>query len=83
MYPNASFEAYTYDAAGRMLTVKDRRGIVMVTNQYDGNGRVIKQTYADNTTNLFASMLNAAGKVIRTDVIHERGDMRRTTYHNG
>jgi len=40
----------TYDGASRMLTVKDPRGIVFLTNEYDSNGRVSKQTQADNTT---------------------------------
>ncbi len=78
--PTGGITEYTYDAAHRMLTVKDPRLIRKVLNEYDANGRVIKQTYADNTTNLFAYTLDAASKVIRTDVTHERGDIRRITY---
>ncbi len=78
--PAGGVTEYTYDTAHRMLTVKDPRLIRKVLNEYDANGRVIKQTYADNTTNLFAYTLDATGKVIRTDVTHERGDVRRLTY---
>lgn len=78
--PAGGITEYTYDTAHRMLTVKDPRLIRKVLNQYDTNGRVIKQTYADNTTNLFAYTLDAASKVIRTDVTHERLDVRRFTY---
>jgi RHS repeat-associated protein len=78
--PKGGITEYTYDTAHRMLTVKDPRLIRKVLNQYDANGRVIKQTYADNTTTLFAYTLDAASKVIRTDVTHERLDVRRFTY---
>ena len=46
---NLGTTKYTYDTSNRMLTVEDPRGIVYVTNQYDANGRVIKQTMADDT----------------------------------
>jgi len=41
---------YTYDGSHRMLTIEDARGIVFLTNAYDGNGRVTTQTQADSTT---------------------------------
>lgn len=71
---------YTYDTAHRMLTVKDPRLNRKVLNEYDANGRVKTQTYADNTSNSFTYTLDATGKVIQTDVSHERGDIRRITY---
>lgn len=79
--PHGGLTAYTYDAAHRMLTVTDPRFNRKVLNEYDANGRVKKQTYADNTTNTFAYTLNAAQKVIQTNVTHERGDVRRITYN--
>jgi RHS repeat-associated protein len=36
-----------------MLTIKDPRGIVYLTNQYDSTGRVSQQTQADGSTYLF------------------------------
>jgi RHS repeat-associated protein len=53
-YPDQTNEQYTYNAANSLLTMQDRRGTVWVTNQYDVNGRVDKQTYADGTSYQFA-----------------------------
>jgi RHS repeat-associated protein len=80
-YPDGLFELYTYDAAGRMQTVKNRKGIVMVTNEYDANGRVFKQTLADGGIYQFAYTVDAGGSVTRTDVTDPRGNVRRVTYH--
>lgn len=85
---------YTYDATThRMLTVSDPRNTAgqvaqpKVTNVYytnaDGanlNGRIKQQTYADGTTNQFAYTFDGSGKIIETDVTHERGDIRRIEY---
>ena len=48
--PMGGVTEYTYDGSHRMLTLKDARGIVFLTNEYDGNGRVVEQTQADDTT---------------------------------
>lgn len=80
--PQGGITTYTYDTAHRMLTVTDRRLNRKVLNEYDANGRVKKQTYADNTSNTFAYTLNAASKVTQTHVTHERGDVRRITYNS-
>jgi RHS repeat-associated protein len=45
---------YTYDSNNNMLTIEDARGITYLTNQYDGNGRVTKQTLADGSTYQFS-----------------------------
>lgn len=45
--PAGGVTRYTYDAAGRILTITDARGIIYLINQYDANGRVIRQTQAD------------------------------------
>lgn len=47
---------YTYDAAGRILTVKDGDGVVFVTNTYDEGGRVVIQddALADSRLTKFA-----------------------------
>lgn len=80
--PLGNFEAFTYDSAHRMLTVQDKRGNMMVTNEYDGNGRVAKQTYADGTTNLFAYTLDANNRVTQTDVTNERGVVKRMVFNS-
>ncbi|UMR29608.1 DUF6531 domain-containing protein [Massilia sp. MB5] len=73
-------ELFTYDAAHNMLTVQDKRGNLMVSNVYDANNRVSKQTYADGSTNLFSYTLNAASKVVQTDVTNERGIVKRIEF---
>lgn len=73
---------YTYDGFGQMLTIKDAHGIVFLTNEYDTNGRVFRQTQADNTTYQFAYILDTNGKVTQTDVTDPRGILRRTTYNS-
>ncbi|MBI3825730.1 MAG: RHS repeat protein, partial [Candidatus Rokubacteria bacterium] len=45
---------YTYDASHRILSVQDARGIVYLTNQYDADGRVSRQTLADGGVYAFS-----------------------------
>ncbi|WP_029922947.1 RHS repeat-associated core domain-containing protein [Nevskia soli] len=78
--PAGYFEQYTYDANSNMLTVTDKRGNLMVTNTYDGNGRVSKQTYADSTTLLFAYTVGGNGKVTQTDITDQRGIVHREIF---
>src|SRR6185436_4052016 len=68
---------HTYDSAHRMLTLKTPRGITFLTNEYDANGRVSKQTEGDGGTFTFAYTLDAAGRVTQTDVTDPRGWLRR------
>lgn len=65
-----------------MLTIKDARGIVYLTNEYDTNGRVKKQTQADSTTYQFAYTLDGNGKVTQADVTDLRGNVRRVTLNS-
>jgi RHS repeat-associated protein len=78
--PNGGFTDYTYDTSHRVLTIKDAREIVFLTNEYDTNGRVIKQTQVDTTTYQFAYTLDGTGKVTQTDVTDPRGNVRRVTF---
>jgi len=47
---NGGTTTYTYSTSvlDEMLTIKDPKGIVYLTNQYDSNERVTKQTLANN-----------------------------------
>jgi RHS repeat-associated protein len=80
-YPDGTFEEYSYDTAGRMLTVKDRRGTLMVTNEYDANGRVSRQTLADGGIFTFAYTLDANGNVTQTDITDPRGNVERMQFN--
>jgi RHS repeat-associated protein len=63
-----------------MTTIKDPRNIVFLTNEYDANGRVFRQTQADQTTYQFAYTLDGQGKVTQTDVTDPRSMVRRVTF---
>jgi RHS repeat-associated protein len=80
--PLGQVTEHTYDASHRMLTIKDARAIVYLTNQYDTNGRVTLQTAANGTTYQFAYTLDGNGKVTQTDVTDPRGKVNRVTFNN-
>lgn len=80
--PAGKMQTFTYDTFDRMLTVKDARGNLMVTNQYDANGRVEKQTYADGKTNLFTYVLDANSKVQQTKVTNGRGFVTQYVFNS-
>ncbi len=61
-----------------MTTVRNARGIVEVTNEYDSSGRVLRQTFPDTGTYQFAYTLNKKTSAIQqTDVTDPRGTVRR------
>lgn len=78
--PNGGLTQYTYDTSHRMLTIKDPKLQTYLTNQYDTNGRVIKQTMADGGFYTFAYTLGGNGKVTQTDITDQRGNTRRVTF---
>ena len=71
---------YTW-ASGRIATVRDPRNIVYLTNEYNAQGRVTKQTQADGTFYQFAYTVDGQGKVTQTDVTDPRGNVRRVTFN--
>jgi RHS repeat-associated protein len=71
---------YTW-TSGRIATIKDPRNIVWLTNEYDAQGRVTKQTQADTTFHQFAYTVDGQGKVTQTDVTDPRGNVRRVTFN--
>lgn len=72
---------YTYDGSHRMLTVRDPRNITYLTNEYDANGRVFRQTLADSAVYHFAYTLDGSGNVTQTDATDPRGNIRRVTFN--
>ncbi len=72
----------TYDTANAMFIIKDPRGIVYLTNLYDSNGRVSKQTQADSTTFQFAYTLDSNGKVTQTNLTDPRGIVRVVSFNS-
>ena len=45
--PAGGVTRYTYNAAGGIVSITDPRGITYLTNEYDAQGRVIRQTQID------------------------------------
>ena len=43
MYPDGTFESFTYDANGKNITATDRNGLT-VTMKYDRLDRMVKKT---------------------------------------
>ncbi|RUL68992.1 RHS repeat-associated core domain-containing protein [Dyella choica] len=79
-YPDQTTEQYTYDSNNHLLTMQDRRGHVWVTNQYDANGRVTKQTYADNTSYQFAYATDSNNDVTATLVTDPNGNQKQVAF---
>ncbi|MBZ5509239.1 MAG: DUF6531 domain-containing protein [Acidobacteriia bacterium] len=72
---------YTYDAFNQMTSVQDSRGIFYLTNQYDQNGRVIRQTQADNSSFAFSYTTDpVTGKITQTDMTDPRGTVTRMSF---
>jgi YD repeat-containing protein len=79
-YADQTNEQYTYDSSNRMLTMQDRRGNVWVTNQYDTNGRVIKQTLADSTSWQFGYTTDSNNNVTATTITDPNGNQEQVTF---
>ena len=83
--PAGNVTTYTYGTAGPapyiptegLLTITDPKGITWLKNQYDGAGRVIRQTLANGVTYTYAYIL-AGATITQTTVTDPRG--YATTY---
>jgi RHS repeat-associated protein len=72
---------YTYDSSNNLKTITDARQNLYLTNQYDGNNRVVQQTLADNSIYQYRYTLDANGTIIQTNVTNPRGDIRIVTFN--
>ncbi len=75
-YADTTFVLRSYDALGNLETETDERGVVIATNTYDGEGRLLTATNADGETATF--VYDKAGQ--QTRAIRPLGDMSRFTY---
>src|SRR5436309_167951 len=64
-----------------MTTITDARNILYLTNEYDANGRVYRQTQADSGVYQFAYTTDANGNVTQTDVTDPRNHVRRVVFN--
>lgn len=78
--PAGGTRFYTYDVNNRLRTVKDPTGNIVVTNDYDVNGRVMTQTFANGSTMQFAYTLDTGGKVTQSNVTDQRGNVRQVNF---
>lgn len=79
--PDGGIERYTYDSLNNMLTVVRPNGQTMVTNVYDENNRVSKQTLADGGIYQFAYALDTSGKVTKTTITDPNGNVRIMSFN--
>lgn len=80
--PNSGVTEYTYDTSHRLLTMKDPKGNVFLTNEYDANGRVSEQTFADSSTYEFDYTLDGSGNVTTTEITDPRGNVRSVSFNS-
>ncbi|GID93187.1 hypothetical protein Adi01nite_25990 [Amorphoplanes digitatis] len=79
--PAGKVTRYTYDDDKRLKTATDARNVTYLTNEYDANGRVQKQTLPGGVVYQFAYELSAAGKVTATRVTQPDGTVRRVEFN--
>jgi RHS repeat-associated protein len=72
---NGGSTQYTYDSNNQMTAIKDPRGITYITNQYDGNGRVILQTLANGGTYQIAYTTDSNGNITQTTITDPTGNV--------
>ncbi|MBI4684009.1 MAG: PKD domain-containing protein [Nitrospirae bacterium] len=75
--PEGKGKTYTYDTANRITSIKNKKGITEVTNTYDAEGRVIRQTHADGGV-FDISYTMVGGTITETAVTEPNG--KATTY---
>lgn len=79
---NSGVTEYTYDSSHRMLTIKDPRGNVYLTNTYDSAGRVDTQTLINTGTYEIDYTVDGSGKITQADVTDPQNNVRRVTFNS-
>src|SRR5207244_8984999 len=78
--PAGGVTRYTYDASNRILSITDPRNITFITNEYDPNGRVVRQTQADRGVWSFA--YTPVNRIPQTTVTDPRGNQTTYTFNS-
>jgi len=79
---NGGQTTYSYDSNNNMLTIRDARFITYLTNQYDANNRVVKQTTGTGGVFQYAYTTDLNNKVTQTNVTDPRGFVRQVTFNS-
>ncbi|MEV6350583.1 RHS repeat-associated core domain-containing protein [Actinoplanes sp. NPDC051851] len=77
---NGGVTTYAY-GSGLLTTIKDPRGTTYLTNEYDANGRVTRQTMPGGATYALAYTTDATGRVTATQLTDPRGHTRRVEFN--
>jgi RHS repeat-associated protein len=81
--PENNVTTYTWDASNRLVSIKDGRNIVYLTNQYDASNRVTQQTLADPAaTYTFAYTTDPNGNITQTDVTDPLAHVERFAFNS-
>ncbi|MFJ3505608.1 RHS repeat-associated core domain-containing protein [Streptomyces sp. NPDC090135] len=79
--PAGKVSSYSYDGtSNRIATAKDARGIVYMSNVYDADGRVRKQTLTEGREYAFAYTRTGAGQITAAEVTQPGGAVRRVEF---
>ncbi|PWE08635.1 hypothetical protein DD630_18515 [Streptomyces sp. BSE7F] len=79
--PAGKVSSYTYDGtSNRIATAKDARDIVYMTNVYNADGRVEKQTLTEGQEYSFAYTQTGTGQITATEVTQPGGAVRRVEF---
>jgi len=68
-------------SCSQMTTITDPRNVLVLTNTYDGNGRVATQTLGDGQSTYSFAYTPSTGEVTQADVTDPRGKIHRFTFN--
>jgi YD repeat-containing protein len=72
---------YTYDPENEMLTVRDGDGRALLTNQYDSEDCLVRQTLADGRVLTYSCLRRSDRRLSGSDFTDPRGFVIRFRYH--
>jgi len=80
--PEGNLTSYTYEYIyNRLISIVNKRGVTQVTNEYDSEGRVIRQTHVDGGVYTFD--YNVVGGIVTgTKATRPNGDTRSYRFNN-
>ncbi|MBO4591456.1 MAG: hypothetical protein J5684_02705, partial [Eubacterium sp.] len=88
--PDGTVSRFTYTADGRIKDVINPKGITAITNEYDNQGRTVKQTFPDNSVMTYEyddiEKTTTATEQNGNVVVYKHDELKRhtaTTYYDG